>query len=115
MSDTPTEATLVDANNILVASSDQRLGFDFFGSVVTLDELPDVSHKTVYLTGDISKLRGRELAGAARILVVKELSHGHDATHELVDLGRVPVAVGGVGVYYRRFFNDNYFERICAE
>jgi len=37
MRDTRIEATLVDANNILVASSDQRLGFDFFGSVVTLD------------------------------------------------------------------------------
>ena len=115
MRDTRTEATLVDANHILVASSDQRLGFDFFGSVVTLDELADVSQKTVYLTGDISKLRGRELAGAARILVVKELSHGYDDTRELVDLGRVPVSVGGVGVYYRRFFDDNYFQRICSE
>jgi hypothetical protein len=90
MRDTRIEATLVDTNNILVASSDQRLGFDFFGSVVTLDELADVSQKTVYLTGDISRLRGREFAGAARILVVKELSHGHDDTRELVDLGRSP-------------------------
>jgi hypothetical protein len=79
------EATLVDANDILVAPSDQRLDFDFFGSVVTLDELADVSHKTVYLTGDIAELRERELAGAARVLVVKQLSHGHDDTHELVD------------------------------
>src|SRR5262245_7380995 len=109
MRDTRLEATLVDADNILVASPDLRLGFDFFGSVITLDELADVSQKTVYLTGDISRLRGRELAGAARILVVEELSHGHDDARELVELGKVPVNVGGVGVYYRRFFTDNYF------
>lgn len=115
MRGTRIEATLAGANNLLVASPDQQLGFDFFGSVVALDELADVSQKTVYLTGDIAKLRRSDLAGAARVLVIKGLSHGYDDTRELVDLGRVPVAVGGVGAYYRRFFDDNHFERICAE
>src|ERR1043166_8383362 len=115
MRDPRVEATLVNTNNVLVAPSEQPLGFDFFGSVVTLDELADVSQKTVYLTGDISRFRGRALAGAARVLVVKQLSRGYDDTHELVDLGRVPVSVGGAGVYYRRFFDDNYFQRICSE
>jgi hypothetical protein len=108
------EAALVDAGNLLVASPDLRLGFDFFGSVVT-DVPANVSGKTVYLTGDISRLRGR-IAGAARVFVIEELSHGHDDTFEVVDLGKVPVAVGGVGVLYRRFFDDDdYFRRISSE
>ncbi|HLL24042.1 MAG TPA: hypothetical protein VK427_18045, partial [Kofleriaceae bacterium] len=45
--------------------------------------------------------------------LVEDLTGGH----ELVDLGKVPVQLGGVGVYYRRFFDnaDDYFRRICAE
>ena len=112
--DVMSEATLVHASNLLVASPDQRLGLDFFGSVVT-DVPADVSGKTVYLTGDIATHRGR-LAGAARVFVIEELSHGHDDTLELVDLGKVPVTVGGVGVFYRRFFDgDDYFRRISSE
>lgn len=114
MGDTRIEATLVDAGNLLVASPDLRLGFDFFGSVVT--DLPaDVSGKTVYLTGDIARLQGR-LEGTARTFVIEELSHGYDDSLELVALGKVPVRVGGVGVYYRRFFDDtDYFRRISSE
>ena len=112
------EATLDEASNLLVALPEQRLGFDFFGSVVT--ELPaDMSGKTVYLTGDISRLGERlhaRVAGAARVFVVKELSHGYDSAIEIVTLGKVPVRVGGVGVYYRRFFDENdYFRRISSE
>jgi hypothetical protein len=108
------EATLVAADNLLVASPDQGLGFDFFGSVVT-DVPATLSGKRVYLTGEISRFRGR-IAGAARVFVIEELSHGHDDTLERVDLGKVPVAVGGVGVLYRRFFDDHdYFRQISSE
>jgi len=102
------EAKLVDANNVLVASPElERL--DFFGAVT--DELGDVAGKTVYLTGDISKFRGR-LATAARVFVIEELSRNFDGP--TVPLGRAPIRVGG-GVYYRRFFADDYFHRITAE
>jgi len=113
MGDTRSEATLVDAGNLLVASLDQRLGFDFFGAVV--DELPaDVSRKTLYLTGDVARFRGC-LDGAARVFAIEELACNYDSL-ERVRLGRVPVRVGGVGVYYRRFFDDNdFFRRISME
>ncbi len=108
------EATLVDASNLLVAPPHQRLGFDFFGSVVA-DLPPDLSGKTVYLTGDIARFRGR-LEGAACVFVVEELSHGYDDAVERVALGKVPVRVGGVGVFYRRFFDESdYFRRISSE
>jgi hypothetical protein len=113
MRDTAPEARLVDANHVLVA--DQPLNFEFFGSVVTSDALADVTNKTVYLTGNISRLRDR-VNGAARVFVIEELSRGYEnAGFERVGLGKVPVRVGGVGVYYRGFFDDDYFHRISSE
>jgi hypothetical protein len=114
MGDRRSEASLADARNLLVASPDQRLGFDFFGGVV--DDLPaDVAGKTLYLTGDVARFRGR-LDGAARVFAVEELASNYDSL-ERVRLGRVPVRVGGVGVYYRRFFadDDEIFRRVCSE
>ncbi|MFJ3205955.1 hypothetical protein [Streptomyces sp. NPDC086989] len=122
------EARIEDANNILVAPStlqDNDLIRDFFGSVITPEELasgsPDVEQKTVYLCGDITGISSRHLHAAARVFVVRELSHGCQVDGGLpwtpVDLGRVPVRVHGVGVYYRRFFGlgDDHFDRIRSE
>src|SRR4051812_31186069 len=92
-----TEARILDANNILVMPSpfeDESLLRDFCGSVITLDDLssgsPSFSGKTVYLCGDVSRASGRNLETAARIFVIRELSHGYDVegkTWALVDLG----------------------------
>ncbi len=115
------QAKLVNANHVLVALSGERPSFDFFGSVVTLEDLangePSFAGKLVYLTGDISKLRELELKDAARIFVIEELSRDFGKDVELVSLGRVPIRVGGIGVYYRRFFAeaDDHFKTICAE
>ncbi|MEV5974748.1 hypothetical protein [Streptomyces sp. NPDC051921] len=123
-----TEARIEHAGNILVAPSalrDEDWVRDFFGSVVTPEELasgsPDLAQKTVYLCGEASAISGRQLRDAARVFVVQERSPGH---HEdvgtpwpVVDLGRVPLRVHGVGVYYRRFFGlgGDHFGRIRAE
>ncbi|MEV4430564.1 hypothetical protein AB0K23_35445 [Streptomyces sp. NPDC049602] len=122
------EASIEDASNILVAPStlrDNDVIRDFLGSTITPEELvsgsPDLTQKTVYLCGDISGISGRHLYAAARVFVIRELSHGHredvDEPWTLVDLGRVPVRVHGVGVYYRRFFelDADHFGRIRAE
>lgn len=123
-----TEARILDANNILIAPStleDKGLLRDFYGSVITIDDLssalPNFSGKTVYLCGDISRF-GSNLNAAERIFVIRELSHGyneenHGKTWTLVDLGQVPILVYGVGVYYRRFFDPGFdhFNRICTE
>ncbi|WP_329254061.1 hypothetical protein OG417_11770 [Actinoallomurus sp. NBC_01490] len=82
---------------------------------------PDLAQKTVYLCGDISGISRRRLRAAARVFVIRELSHGyHEGVDEhwaLIDLGRVPIRVHGVGVYYRRFFglDADHFGRIRAE
>lgn len=105
------EARIEDAGNILVASPgvhDQEVIGDFFGSTITPEDLAAGSvalvQKTVYLCSDISEISGRHLEAAARVFVVR-------------DLGRVPIRVHGVGVYYRRFFElgDDHFGRIQAE
>jgi hypothetical protein len=119
MSERRIEARLVDEQHVLVALTEQRPELDFFGSVITLADLaraPAFAGKTVYLAGDLSKLDRVALEDAARVLVIEELARDHDHDFEVVSLGRVPLRVGGVGVYYRRFFEDaDLFHTICAE
>ncbi|MFF3837791.1 hypothetical protein [Streptomyces sp. NPDC001930] len=123
-----TEACIEDASNILVAPStlrDHDVVRDFFGSTITPEDLasgsPALAQRTVYLCGDVSGISGRQLHAAARVFVVRELSHGYDEDVEApwtpVDLGRVPLRVHGAGVYYRRFFDldADHFGRIGAE
>ncbi|MFB8201471.1 hypothetical protein [Kitasatospora purpeofusca] len=124
------QARVEDAGSVLVAPSAVR-GHDvvtrFFGSVVTPEELAsgavELARKTVYLCGDVSAIDGLPLRAAARVFVVRELSHGYggdggvDVPWSVVGLGRVPVRVHGVGVYYPRFFEPDadHFGRIRAE
>lgn len=113
MGDSQSEAILVDERNLLVTSSDERLGFEFFGAVVS-DVPADVSGKTLYLTGDMARFSGR-LEGAARVFAVEGLA-SHCDSIEPVHLGRLPMRIGDVGVYYRRFFSDgDFFRRIGSE
>ncbi|MGI5170367.1 hypothetical protein ACQEU3_39055 [Spirillospora sp. CA-253888] len=122
------EARIEDASNILVAPStmrDHELVRNFFGSTTTPEDLasgsPDLAQKTVYLCGDVTGNIDRHLHTADRVFVVRELSHGYreddDKPWTLVDPGRVPIRVHGVGVYYRRFFDldADHFRRIRTE
>ena len=113
MGETRSEATLVDARNVLVAPSEKRVGFDFFGEV--LDDLPaDLAGKTLYLTGEVAKYQER-IEATARVFAVDELASNYGSLQS-VRLGRLPVRVGNAGVYYRRFFEDaGFFRRITAE
>ncbi|MFE9933947.1 hypothetical protein [Streptomyces sp. NPDC005533] len=120
-----TEARLDGASNVLVAPStlhDQDLVRDFFGSVITPEDLAsgatDLAQKTVYLCGDVATIHRSQLDSAERVFVVRELSCGDaDTSWPLVGVGRVPVRVHGAGVYYRRFFDldADHFGRIRAE
>ncbi|MBO2463515.1 hypothetical protein [Actinomadura violacea] len=124
----PAEACLEDARNILVAPStlrDHEFVKDFFGSTITQEDLAsgslDLAQKTVYLCGDVSGISGRQLHAAARVFVIRELSHGYredaDEPWSFVDPGQVPIRVHGAGVHYRRFFDlgSDHFNRIRAE
>ncbi|RPF45706.1 hypothetical protein EDD96_2268 [Streptomyces sp. Ag109_G2-6] len=124
-----TEARIEGGGNVLVAPSglwgDGGLLGDFLGVAVTPEGLASGSvglgGKTVYLCGDVSGISARQLRGAARVFVVRELSHGYREGGGMpwtaVGVGRVPLQVHGVGVYYRRFFDPDadHFRRIRAE
>ncbi|MEU1204776.1 hypothetical protein [Nocardia sp. NPDC005825] len=122
------EARIDDAGNILVAPAglqDNDLLRNFFGSTITAEDLasgsPDLAQKDVYLCGDVSVISDRSLRAARRVFVVRELSHGFrenvDDAWTLIGIGRVPVGIHGVGVYYRRFFDlgEDHFGRIRSE
>jgi hypothetical protein len=121
------DARLVDANNVLLAlspSSSESVPKFFYGTVVRDPSagLPDLSAKTVYLCGDVSRAADLDLSAAARVMVVRGISHGYDERDDgarwlTVGLGRVPIVVHGLGVYYRRFFErgSDYFDRVCRE
>ncbi|MFF3029526.1 hypothetical protein ACFVS7_00705 [Streptomyces rubiginosohelvolus] len=128
------EALIDEAGNVLVApadlQSDDDTVKDFFGSTITPEELasdpPDLAEKTVYVCGDLSAIPDDQLHSAARVFVIRELSHdnGDGSDDEdagrpwtAVGLGRVPLRVHGVGVYYRRFFDldADHFGRISSE
>eukprot|EP00930_Biecheleria_cincta_P001071 TRINITY_DN102236_c0_g1_i1.p1 TRINITY_DN102236_c0_g1~~TRINITY_DN102236_c0_g1_i1.p1 ORF type:complete len:728 (-),score=116.47 TRINITY_DN102236_c0_g1_i1:192-2375(-) len=102
----------------------EDLARDFCGTVITslsnLPTLPSLKGKTVYLCGDISRARSLGLEAAEQVFVVRELAHGlidSMASWPVVGIGRVPVLVHGVGVYYRRFFSpgEDNFKRVCTE
>lgn len=124
----PAEARIDGTGNVLVvpsASQDEGLVKDFFGAAITHEDLAsgrfDLTQKSVYLCGDVSGISAHRLHAAARVFLIRESAQGcrehSDAPWTLIDLGRVPVRVHGVGVYYRRFFDvgDGHFERISTE
>ncbi|NDU76805.1 hypothetical protein GWI34_29880 [Actinomadura sp. DSM 109109] len=122
----PREACISDVNNVLVASlalQNECLVRDFFGAMVTPESLAsgavDLAQKSVYLCGDVSEVNVQLLDAAERVFVVRDLARGYGEgvgrPWALVDLGRVPVRVHGMGVYYRRFLDEEYFERIRGE
>ncbi len=106
------EARIVDDRQVLIVLSprgDERPLDGFAGTVVTdLSAMPDLKGKAVYLSGDVAKAAALDLSAASRVLVIGEGSY-NDAAGELgwpvVGLGRVPIDVHGLGVYYRCFFD----------
>lgn len=123
-----TEAHIITTNTILVVLSkleNEGLVKDLCGSRIGIDDVSSAlfsfSKRDVYLCGDISKADKLDLRRAERVSIIKELSHGYSDDEGLpwpeTDLGRVPVFVHGVGVYYRRFFapTRDCFNQICQE
>ena len=138
------EARLVSSRSILLVFAetleDKELEQQFCGQVVVTGadatRLSCMSlnsaGKTLYVCGDLAQTRkedvARLLALAKRVMVVGQLSfnmhnveskHGEykDCSWPVVDVGRVPLLVHGMGVFYRRFFNPslNYFDAINSE
>ncbi len=110
---------------VLGQSAATRLPEDFCGTRIQVKEpggqvLPDLSHKTVYLCGDISMAANLDLTTCARVLVVREHSFGFteaDPPWPIIAVGCVPRRIHGLGVLYCRYFDpeQDYFQRITQE
>jgi len=121
----PAEARIATTNLVLIAFSavaDEQLLQGFCGQVLTGSDLarglPDLSHKTVYLCGDLLDANAPELALAAQVWIIRELSRNYaERPWPLVGVGRVPLLVHGVGIQVRRFFDPSidYFKLIGHE
>jgi hypothetical protein len=77
-------------------------------------------NKTVYLCGDISKIK--DISNMSRVFIIQEYSVNYDKIKwenqwQVVGLGKVPINVHGVGILFRKFFDpeSNYFARIESE
>ncbi|AKG20916.1 hypothetical protein [Calothrix sp. 336/3] len=131
-----TEAPILKTKNILLTPSslDKSSIADFCGTAIAIDDisanLSSFSQNTVYLCGDLSQINFHNFHTAnsptgtlpERVFAIRELSYGYNDEDDgknwkLVNLGRFPILVHGVGVYYRRFFDlgCDLFHQICAE
>jgi hypothetical protein len=125
------EARIMRSCNVLLVLSvleGEPLIGEFCGTVLTSWDVarqrPELSGKTVYLCGDLSRAMdlAAELKLAERVFVISELSHGHRERDDgqawsTIGVGQVPVLVSGVGVFFRRYFDPDidYFSRISGE
>lgn len=121
------ECRLVKNNALLLVLSNmdgtlfKELADGFCGTIIKdVTKMPSVVGMTVYVCGDLSKVAGLGLGAAKTVYIVRQLSFGGTCESHVfssVDLGRVPLLVHGVGVFYRRFFDLSIdcFRSVCNE
>lgn len=83
---------------------------NFAGRVVT--QLEDLTLTPImYLTGDINKLLSNEIIRQCPSLcVIEEFStyiHDDNPLLKFIPYGQVPLNIHNVGVYFRRYFDDD--------
>jgi len=120
------EAQITEEKNILVilphdkleCQNDIReLSTQFFGKVlsisdsITFQRSESFSEKYVYLCGDVTTITDGaggmmdNLASAKQVSVIEQLSNfNEEQSWTKIGVGRVPISVYGVGVYFRQFF-----------
>lgn len=118
----PAEARLVAGHHVLIVDAASRAASESFcGQVIDCRELParlgELAGKVVYLACDLAQLQGLEL-GAKQVVIVRELARGSDPrAWPVVELGRLPQLVHGLGVYFRRYFEPGLetFQQLCRD
>jgi len=123
----PNDCKLSREKTILIVLSPieelQEVINNFHGIVVTdLTSIPPLSDKIVYLCGDIGKATGLiDRDKATRAFILRELSENFEdiclPSWKVVSVGKMPVDINGVGVYYRRFFDQetDFFNKIRSQ
>ena len=99
------------------------LSKNFCGRVFNdVNKLKDINYNIiVYMLGNTEKLLNEiENKGEILFCIVKELSYNYEKVSgivNMVSIGEVPLNVHNVGVFFRKFFNDdkNYFDLLNKE
>jgi len=120
------ENSLSKNKNYLIYPSDENnvseelmyLLKNFSGTPVThISEIPHTQNEIrIYFIGNAEEIKDE----SRTIFIVKDLSSNYEHINKdnfiLITLGRVPINVHNVGVFYRDFFgNDNWFAKIKSE
>lgn len=122
----PSDPEIILSRNLLIIHSIvENEGFDnfkkeFCGSIIEdtqILESTDLFGKTVYICGNLDLCQTGLLQNADRLYVIRDFSFGINSipNAEVVDKGRAPVIVHGVGILFRRYFRPGHFDRVRAE
>ena len=121
------ENSLLTKTHILICLNDLPSEFDylkknFCGIVMTvIDKNRLISFEAnIYLYGNIYQIYNSiKNFGLKTIYVIKELSDNYDElceNYKIIDIGKVPINIHNVGVYFRNFFDSkDYFNVIKNE
>jgi hypothetical protein len=114
----PRPEAVLDARQVLIQLTPTDSPIAAFAGPVHTDRsaLPDLAGKAVYLHGDLAQAAALDLSAAARVLAIGDPDDDR-APWPFVHLGRLPLDVHGLGVYYRRFFDPDidYVAQIRGE
>lgn len=124
----PDDAVIAVEKSVLLVLGkieESRVPADVCGTRIDWNEpaaqgLPELADKTVYLCGDMTMAADLDLAHCARVFVIRESASALvEAALDwpVISLGRVPQAVHGLGILFRRYFDPelDYFQRITEE
>ena len=119
------ENSLLTDEHMLICLDEQNISkeFEFLkqnfcGIVLTkIDDQLILSDRIIYLCGDIHKIYESVTCPHAKfIYVIKELSYNYDEQSEFIDIGKVPINIHNMGIFFRKFFDsEDYFNLIKNE
>jgi len=80
----------------------------FYGNIT--NNIPE-TNTIIYLTGDVSKYEHLN-----NYYVIKDFAINYTDNMNLINVGKVPINICNVGIFFREFFtDDNYFDKITQE
>lgn len=111
-----TENQLLLNQNILLSNLSKYPDLeDFCGRFIQVDENTENIEPNVfvYMYGDIDLLS--QYVNENKVYVIGEYSYNNTTDYDVISLGYVPIHIHNVGVYFREFFDKDYFNMINEE
>lgn len=84
-----------------------------FKDIDSFNIFPRTRELVLYIAGNIGEvLQKINLTKIKQIYVIKNYSTNYEETHNLIEIGEVPINIHGVGIYFRQFFDRDYYNLI---